>query len=38
MGKGMSAALLMARLSSEVGLLLQVEPDPQTEMLTRMLR
>jgi serine phosphatase RsbU (regulator of sigma subunit) len=28
MGKGMPAALLMARLSSEVGLLLQVEPDP----------
>jgi serine phosphatase RsbU (regulator of sigma subunit) len=28
MGKGMPAALLMARLSSEVGLLLQIEPDP----------
>jgi serine phosphatase RsbU (regulator of sigma subunit) len=28
MGKGMPAALLMARLSSEVGLLLQVEADP----------
>jgi serine phosphatase RsbU (regulator of sigma subunit) len=27
-GKGMPAALLMARLSSEVGLLLQMEPDP----------
>jgi phosphoserine phosphatase RsbU/P len=27
-GKGMAAALLMARLSSEVGLLLQIESDP----------
>jgi serine phosphatase RsbU (regulator of sigma subunit) len=27
-GKGMPAALLMAKLSSEVGLLLQTEPDP----------
>jgi serine phosphatase RsbU (regulator of sigma subunit) len=27
-GKGMPAALLMARLSSEVGLLLQADPDP----------
>jgi serine phosphatase RsbU (regulator of sigma subunit) len=27
-GKGMPAALLMARLSAEVGLLLQTEPDP----------
>jgi serine phosphatase RsbU (regulator of sigma subunit)/pSer/pThr/pTyr-binding forkhead associated (FHA) protein len=27
-GKGMPAALLMTRLSSEVGLLLQIEPDP----------
>jgi serine phosphatase RsbU (regulator of sigma subunit) len=27
-GKGMPAALLMARLSAEVGLLLQMEPDP----------
>jgi len=27
-GKGMPAALLMARLSSEVGLLLQIESDP----------
>ena len=27
-GKGMPAALLMARISTEVRLLLQVEPDP----------